>query len=204
MALAPIEISESIRELPLSARAARLIDEANDRIEAFMLSDPTVRENFVTCDFTLFDQSLDWIAQHHLLTGNQFCELGSGFGVATMLAAIRGLDSVGIEIDAELAAQSSELAADLQIDAQFFRGSFVPRAMARVMEGAADLEHIQTNEQDVYAEIGLAIDDFDLFFAFPWPGEQSFFEAIFDACGADGALLLTYGGREGMRLVRRV
>jgi hypothetical protein len=48
------------------------------------------------------------------------------------------------------------------------------------------------------------INDFDLFFAFPWPGEHVFFETVFEACTADGALLLTYRGREGMNLTRKV
>ena len=48
------------------------------------------------------------------------------------------------------------------------------------------------------------MNDFDLFFAFPWPGEHVFFEAVFDDSAADGALLLTYRGREGMSLTRKV
>jgi hypothetical protein len=203
MALQRIDIPDSIRQVPLSSSAERLIDEANDRIEAFMLSDQVVRENFVTCDFWLVDQTLEWIGQNHLLAGNRFCELGSGFGVVAMLAAIRGLESVGIEIDSVLAAQSGDLAEDLEIDAQFFRGSFIPREVAGVLEASADIEHIFTNDHDVYEDIGLGMDDFDLLFAFPWPGEQSFFEAMFEQCAADGALLLTYRGRDGTHLLRK-
>ncbi len=92
-----------------------------------MLADQSVIENFVTCDFHLLDQALTWIQQNHLMTGNRFCELGSGFGVATMLAAIRGLEAVGIEIEPVLVEQSSQLAEDLDVDAKFFSGSFIPR-----------------------------------------------------------------------------
>ncbi len=73
-----------------------------------------------------------------------------------------------------------------------------------LVELASEIKHVETQAGDVYEEIGLAMDDFDLFFAFPWPGEYSFFEAIVDACAADGAMLLTYRGREGMHLVRKV
>ena len=203
MTVQPIDIPDSIRAISLSDRSNQLIDDANDRIEAFMLADQLVIENFVTCDFHLLAQSLDWIQANHLLTGNRFCELGSGFGVAAMLAAIRGMESVGIEIESVLVAQSNQLADDLDVAARFFCGSFVPRD-AGVSQLAADIEHVVTDESDVYEEIGLAMDDFDLFFAFPWPGEHPFFEAVLDACAADGAMLLTYRGREGMNLVRKI
>jgi hypothetical protein len=201
--LQPIDIPDSVKSTPHSQRAASLIDDANDRIEAFMLADQSVIENFVTCDFHLVDQALAWIAQNHLLTGNRFCELGSGFGVVAMLATIRGLESVGIEVESVLVDQSNDLADDLDIAAKFFCGSFVPRDIAGLAELAADIKHVETHEDDVYEEIGLAMVDFDLFFAFPWPGEHVFFEAVFEASAADGALLLTYRGREGINLVRK-
>ncbi len=204
MTVQPIEIPDSIKEFPHSQHASNLIDDANDRIEAFMLADQAVIENFVTCDFHLVDQALSWIDQNHLLTGNRFCELGSGFGVAAMLAAIRGMESVGIEIESVLVEQSSDLAADLDVAAKFFCGSFVPRDAAEVLELDREIKHVETHGDDVYEEIGLAMDDFDLFFAFPWPGEHVFFEAVFDACAADGSLLLTYRGRDGMNLARKV
>lgn len=203
MALQPIDVPDSIKNGPLSKRASSLIDDANDRIEAFMLADQKVIENFVTCDFHLVAQALQWIEENHLLTGNRFCELGSGFGVVAMLAAIRGMESVGIEIESVLVEQSNDLAEDLNVPAHFFCGSFVPRG-TEVSEQVSDVQNVVTEEDDVYEEIGLAMDDFDLFFAFPWPGEHTFFEAVFDACAADGSLLLTYRGREGMNLVRKI
>lgn len=203
MTLQPIDVPDSIKGIQHSQGAEQLIDTANERIESFMLADERVIENFVTCDFHLFDQTLDWIQQHHLLTGNRFCELGSGFGVVAMLAARRGMESVGIEIEKVLVEQSSDLADDLNIDATFYCGSFVPRDMADIFELGSDIEHVETDEGDVYQDIGLAMDDFDLFFAFPWPGEHPFFEAVFEACAANGALLLTYRGREGMHLIRK-
>ena len=203
LALQTIEIPDSIKSIPLSVRVNSLIDDANDRLEAFMLSDQEVIENFVNCDFHLAAQALQWIQENHLLTGNRFCELGSGFGVVTMLAAERSMEAVGVEIESVLVNQASDLADDLGVDAKFFQGSFVPRG-AKISEQDSDVQNVVTEEGDVYEEIGLAMDDFDLFFAFPWPGEHTFFEAVFDACAADGALLLTYHGRDGMHLVRKI
>lgn len=204
MTVQSIDIPDSIKQIPHSQHATNLIDDANDRIEAFMLADQAVIENFVTCDFHLVDQALSWIEQNHLPAGNRFCELGSGFGVVAMLAAVRGMESVGIEIEPVLVEQSSDLADDLDVAAKFFRGSFVPRDAVELLEFDREIKHVETYGDDVYDEIGLAMDDFDLFFAFPWPGEHVFFEAVFDAYAADGALLLTYRGRDGMNLVRKV
>lgn len=203
LTLLPIQIPDSLREIPIADTASRLIDDANDRIEAFMLADHEVIENFVTCDFHLLEQALQWLEQNHLLTGNRFCELGSGFGVGAMLASLRGMEAVGIEIESVLVQQSSDLATVLGNAAEFYCGSFVPRDVAGLSQWARDIKNVVTDEGDVYEEIGLAMDDFDLFFAFPWPGEHTFFENVVDACGADGALLLTYRGREGMNLVRK-
>ena len=199
-----IQIPDSISTKPLSSIAEALIDHANDAIEAFMLADQEVIENFVTCDFHLVGQALDWIQQNHLTSGNRFCEWGCGVGVATMLAALKGMEAVGIEIEPSLVEQSAAVAEAKEVDAEFFCGSFVPRHSERVLSIAAEVANVVTDEGEVYEEMGLAIEDFDMFFAFPWPGEHGFFEAVFDDHAAVGSLLLTYRGREGMHLVRKI
>lgn len=203
MTLSSINIPDEINRFPHSPAAAHLIDLANDRIEAFMLADDLVIENFVACDFHLLDQAITWIEQSHLLTGNHFCEFGSGFGVAALLASLRGMDSIGIEIESSLVEQSTSLAEELGLSAKFYCGSFVPRDITGILEIARDVEHVETHEGEVYEEIGLGLDDFDLFFAFPWPGEEQFFEAVFQAGAAVNSLLLSYRGRNGMHLLRK-
>jgi hypothetical protein len=121
-----------------------------------------------------------------------------------MLAAYRGMESIGIEIEPILVEQSSKLANDLNVNVEFYCGSFIPRGIESLEELASDIRHVDTHDDDVFDEIGLSMDDFDLFFAFPWPGEHTFFESVLDARAADGALLLTYRGRDGMNLVRKV
>ncbi|TWU08336.1 methyltransferase domain-containing protein [Stieleria varia] len=204
MPLSPIPIPDSITQLPIPGQTEQLIDTAYERIEAFMLSDQEVIENFVNCDFHLIAQSIEWIFENHLLAGNRFCEWGCGFGVAAMLAAARGMESVGIEIESVLVEQCEDLAELVDNAAEFYCGSFVPRDVPGLTDLAAEMKHVDVQEGDIYDEIGLSINDFDLFFAFPWPGEHEFFEAIFEACAADGALLLTYRGREGTHLLRKV
>jgi len=185
MPLNSIDIPGEISELTHASDAVQLIELATDRIEAFMLDNDSVTENFVRCDFQLLDQSLTWIEQNQLMAGNRFCELGSGFGVAALLASLRGMESIGIEIESYLVDQAGDLADALDLSAEFYCGSFVPRGISS------------------YEEIGLDMDDFDLFFAFPWPGEEHFFESVFEAGAADNSLLLTYRGKDGMHLVRK-
>jgi hypothetical protein len=203
MTLQSIDIPEEIKSFSHSTEAEHLIELATERIEAFMLNTESVSENFVRCDFHLVDQALTWIEQNHLLTGNRFCELGSGFGVAAMLASLHGMESVGIEIESYLVEQAYELAVAVDLPTEFYCGSFVPRGITDIVELGSEVEHVETHEDDVYDEIGLDLDEFDLFFAFPWPGEEHFFESVFEAGAADNSLLLTFRGRDGMHLIRK-
>ena len=203
MPLQPIEIPDEIKDIKHTPEAANLIDVANERIETFMLAEESVSDNFVPCDFHLLDQALTWIKQNHLLTGNRFCEFGAGFGVATLLTSLRGMESVGIEIESNLIDQASGLADDLDLSAKFYCGSFVPRGASATIDLGREVENVDTSEGDIYEEIGLGLDDFDLFFAFPWPGEHHFFEAVFECGAAVNALLLSYRGRDGMHLIRK-
>ncbi len=168
-----------------------------------MLADDSVIEKFIPCDFHLLDQSLTWLEQNYGLAGYRFCELGSGFGVGTLLASVRGIDSIGIEIESVLVKQAIGLAEDLDLPARFYQGNFIPSEISRLLNLTNDVTRRGT-EGEVYDLIGCSFHDFDLFFAFPWPGEQRLIEAVFQAGAADDALLLTYRGCDGMRLARKV
>ena len=204
MTLHSIEVPAHINSLPHTAAAVRVIESGTNKIDAYERSAEPVIHNYVRCDFHLLDQALTWIHDNHLLTGNRFCELGSGFGIAAMLASLHGMTSLGIEIEPFLVDQSRTLAHALDLPTQFYCGSFVPRHIANILELSRDVEHVATDESDVYEEIGMELDEFDLLFAFPWPGEQHFFESVFQQCAAAGSCLLSYRGREGMHLLRKV
>lgn len=203
MTMQPIEVPD-LRRYPIDDDASAMIDAANEAIERFMLRDTSVIENFVTCDFHLVEQSLAWIDEYHLSTGNRFCELGAGFAVAAILAARRGYDAVAIEIEPTLVEQADQLATELESTVTILGGSFVPRSVAAVQRLATEVQNVDTTEDDALSDIDRSLADFDLFFAFPWPGEHGFFETIVDTCGCTGAMLLTYRGREGMFLSRKV
>ena len=203
MPLVKVQIPDSLREISHTTRSEHAIDEAHEAIERFMLADEHFFSNFVNCDFHLVDQAIGWVLQNHMLTGNRFLEYGSGFGAVTILAAIHGMEASGIEIESVLVAEAEKLGQALKVDASFYCGSFVPRGIEGYSDLAVGIEHVDTSEDDVYEQIGFQMDEFDLVFAFPWPGEDEFFESVFEKTAAEGALIMTYNGIEGIHLKRK-
>jgi hypothetical protein len=183
----------------------RLFEEAARRIDQFLLQPKRVANHyFVSSDFRGVDACLDWILQRQLSPGKAFCEWGSGYGIATMLAALRGFDACGLEVQEELVERARRLAADFMISADFVCGSFVPDGGDRLANKLDELAYVDTHSASAYEELGLEIEDFDLFYTFPWPGEERFCELLFQRYAANGALLLSYHGVEGFRLQRKV
>ena len=160
---------------------------------------------FVPSDFELVYRALGRIQAAQLATGRRFLEWGSGIGVVTCLAAQLGFDAVGIEIEPPLVAIAESLAADHDIDVEFACGSFVPqRRRAASSTRPATSPGSAPTGPDGYAELELEPDDFDVIFAYPWPGEEQVIFDLFADCAAVGALLLTYHGQDGLRLQRKV
>ncbi len=202
--LQQIELPNLIDAPPLSREAQALLVEAERRIDEFIhRRERPLIHNFVPSDFRSVDAHLRWIVERQLAAGRAFCEWGSGYGVVTLLAALHEFDACGIEVEAELVEEARQLAEDFDIPAQFAHGSLIPEGGERVAKYLEDVANIDIDSHDGYDELGLDVDDFDLFFAFPWPGEERFWEQLFDKYAADGALLLTYHGVEDFRLQRR-
>ena len=203
MPLAKIPVPADLNKRPFNQPSENAIDQAHEAIERFMLADDYFFDNFVNCDFHLVDQAISWIVENHLLAGNRFLEFGSGFGAVTILASIHGMTASGIEIEQPLVDQANSLADQLQVDADFYCGSFIPRDIDGYANLAAEVQHVDTSAGDVYDQMGVNVDDFDMMFAFPWPGENGFFESVFERTAAQGALFLTYNGIEGIHLHRK-
>jgi hypothetical protein len=203
--LRSIELPDFHHAVDAASTAGRLLAEANLRIDQFI-----ARRNaagwvgFVPSDFVMVDACLEWIVDSGVASGNRFCEWGSGYGVVTMLAGLREFNAFGIEVDAELVDEARRLADDFGIPAEFAHGSMIPDGQHRLLKFLDDFAHVETDSASGYDELELAPDDFDLIFTFPWPGEETFAEKLFDRCAADGALLLTYHGINDLRLQRRV
>ena len=203
MPIQTIDIPSSIRSISLSDRVSEIIDAANDRIEAFLLANDLECDDFIPCDFHLFAQALDWILESDLPAPRRFCELGSGLGTVVAVAAERGLDSTGIEIGAELVEHANLFIREFNVDAKFYRASFVPRDAQRRSDVFTKFAAVDSDVAAVGDGEIPALSDFDLLFAYPWPHQQTLFEALLETYGDEGSLLLTYQGQKGMRLHRK-
>jgi hypothetical protein len=206
VALVEIPLPEATTPLPRDVAA--FLAEVDDRIDRFMRNHPTWGSGFVPSDFVTVYHALRAIADSNLTTGRHFCEWGSGFGVVAMLAEMVGFRACGIEIDRDLVDEAHELASEFELAAEFIHGSFIPRGSEACAEEAyadndAGVVWLVTETDEAYEELGLDPDDFDILFAYPWPGEEDVIDRLFDRCASDGTLLLTYGQQNSVRLQRK-
>lgn len=162
---------------------------------------PTV--GFVPSDYQMVYMALATIQRRRLLVGDNFCEWGSGLGVVAGLAALLDYRACGIEIDRLLVEESRELLDEFGLDVQIEQGSLIPFD-DEIVDDLPELTHLVVEEDDAYERLGCGLEDFDLIFFFPWPGEEEFYERIFLRHAANGALLLAYRGIEEVTLKRKV
>jgi hypothetical protein len=202
MSLVPVELPGE--SPPAAPAAAGLIADARARIESFIEShlDRPIHA-FVPSDFPLVYAALCHVAQRRLATGSLLCEWGSGAGVVACLAAMVGFDAHGIEFEADLVELARQLAGAHGVNVEFHQGNFVPHGGQEIAEAVSDFEWLAVGGNDPYEQMELEIDDFDVIFAYPWPGEHRVVERLFERFAADGALLMTYNGEDGIRLFRK-
>jgi hypothetical protein len=134
--------------------------------------------------------------------GLRFLEWGSATGVITIMADLLGFEAYGIELDPELVEIARGLAARFGSGARFAAGSFIPpgyRWTPRTGDGRTGT--IGTGASG-YAELGHALDEFDLVYAYPWDGEEPLMHDLLRARGRTGARLVLHGGAEGVRVYR--
>ena len=131
---------------------------------------------------------------------HSFLELGSGAGVITILADLLGFEAYGIEIEPELVQIARDLAQASDSNATFEEGSFVPvdfRDSVELLDG--DFLTV-TEGADAYGELGMEIADYDLVYAYPWPGEEDWIEELVRREAGLHTALLTYSVSDGFEL----
>jgi hypothetical protein len=192
-----VDVELLLSDEPLPTAVADLIADAQQRVDEFSDRHAATVPAFVPSDFELAYRGLAAIQLQRLATGRRFIEWGSGIGVITCLADRAGFDAVGIEIEPQLVDIAEELA-------EFGRGSFLPPGAEPRLEMPDDVAWLATTGADGYEELEMEPDEFDVVFAYPWPGEEDVIFDVFADCAANGALLLTYHGQEGLRLQRKV
>ncbi len=132
--------------------------------------------------------------------GRAFLELGSGLGIITIIADLLGYDAYGIEIEPRLVDESFRLAESCGSTAVFVEGSFVPPDFQEEVELLnADFDTV-TAGADAYEEMGMAIGDFDLVYAYPWPDEMEWLHSLYHRYAAPHGALLTFSVRDGFVL----
>lgn len=206
----PLETIElSFERTPLPEEVAAFLKEADQRIDDYVTRNADKFNGFVASNYETIYYALREISELNLTAGNSFCEWGSGFGVVASLAAMLEFNSSGIEIGRDLVDGARELVEDFELPVEFVHGSFIPRAGVEQAEQACAESSSQyfwlvTDADDAYEELGVDPDDFDLVFAYPWPGEEIVIDELFEAHAAEGALLLTHDQFDAVRLQRKV
>ncbi len=132
-----------------------------------------------------------------------FLEWGAGFGVATGIAALLGMEAYGVEIEPDLVDTGRQLLSDHGVRAQIVCGSFVPSEF-QDSENLSDLEsRIVLHGEPAYQHMDMDLSDFELVFAYPWPTEVELYLRMFEHGADHGAHLLLASNAEGARLFRK-
>ena len=209
----PIEqIDLQLDESPLPKQVKNFLTEAESRIDKLFDTEKNRKvPRFIPSNAELVYKHLSAIFSGDFCLGNNYCEWGSGYGVGTCLASMLGFNSFGIEIEPSLVTASKALAKKTHIDVTIIESDYMPEGFD-CYEGSGGAELIRpenyvcgTNEHlDVsYEGMEINLDDVDVFFVYPWPGEQEFMLEFFQAIAADGALFLVYLGDDDFVLYRK-
>ena len=200
--LLPLTVDD---QKPLLAECEQLIQYAESVLQVFW--DRWHRkpiEQYVACDFRYVAACISEIIKQELLDGKTFCEWGCGFGIVTGLAWLYGLDAVGIEAEPFLVQQARDLLKKQNIQAEVWQGNFLPRGAEKLATEQADHPSLFHEMPSAYDEHDLAIDDFAMIFAYPWPGEEHFLREVFYRYARHGAVMLMFRGPYQIEVYRKV
>ena len=189
---------------PLPPALCRFLDAGMELTRDFIDSrgsDPIPA--FVPSDYHIVLQALIQLERRGLAHGS-FCEWGCGLGIIAGAASLIGFDACGIEIDPDLVGAGRMFLDRHEIDIPIVRGSLVPEGFEHDEESTEIGFVTVMDGRSAYDELGLEPDDFDLIFAYPWPGEEGLIRRVFDRSAARGALLLCYAGEDGVDLFRKI
>ncbi len=192
--LCPIELPANLIDRLVPDPLQQLLEISESRREAFQdRRESASLEQFVASDHRLVYQTLAWIEQAQLATGRRFIEWGCGFAVNSCLAASLGWDVIAVDVEPELILQASQIVEIWHQPVELHCGNFLPRGA----ESLADDPYLLAlghPAEPIYETAGLDLEDFDVVFVYPWPGERHFIERVFMRFAAHGALLVCYRG----------
>lgn len=134
-------------------------------------------------------------------SAHTFLELGSAMGVITIIADLLGFEAYGIEIEPTLVDTAERLAEEVGSSATFVEGSFVPIDYRDNVDLLESDYMTPTEGADAYSDMGLEIADFDLVYAYPWPGEEDWLIEMVRRHGGERTKLMIYTVRDGYEIV---
>lgn len=202
MALQEIELSLETATVP--HRLEVWIAAARQRIQEYWdhFSKQPLPQ-YIECDFDYVALAIAECVRRELPDGKLFCEWGCGFGIITGIAALLGLDAVGIEAEEFLCQQARELLAKNGIEAEIWRGNFLPTGAKNLAFDEDPLVSLTHAIEPAYDANDMRLSDFAFVFVYPWPGEEHFLRAVFDRFARVGALLLMYRGPFHVEVYRK-
>ncbi len=131
-----------------------------------------------------------------------FLEWGSGLGMVSIMASQLGFEAYGIEAESQLVEHAQGFADQVEANAQFAIGSFIPDEFE--WNPSAGDESIRTviDAPAAYDQFDMNLLDFDLIYAYPWPTEHVLYHNILKQFAKPGTFFLSYDAREGIDLQR--
>ena len=138
------------------------------------------------------------------------CTFGCGFGIAACMASLLGFESYGIEIESEIAEFAEQLAGDHNLPVEILNTSYLPEGYEECEGiGGKDLlppeattsGGVPIDTTPIYD--GLDPDEVDLFFVYPWPGQEGLMMDLFQAVASEDAILLIAHGEREITAYRR-
>lgn len=207
MPLAKVEIPTAVTGTALTPQEQAHVDAARQAVARLERQQPQVIRLLQRSDPSTFCALLNWLRSQERFRTERFCEWGSGIGLITALAALNGLDAIGIEADPTLVSAAQKTYPPTARGPRFAQGSFVPLQVTGRFQvvgtyGATIWEPSPTG--DPYAALNLSCADIDLIYAYPWPREIGLYEALFEHCARAGALLWLFIKGDAPRLVEKI
>lgn len=194
------EIPLPLDPTPIPAEIQELIDEADRRADVFFNAGLGRRyPNYVPCDPKVVYTAMAFLKKEGHIQGDVFCEWGCGFAIAAGTAALMGMKAYGIEIESEIADRARQLTKDLNIPVEIILEDYLPEGFEESEGlGGKDLiapEATTAGSWDLAPMYGdLDPSEVDLFFVYPWPGQEEMMMDLFAAMASHGAIFLIYLG----------
>ena len=178
---------------PKLERLIRAGDEAREEFRTFAKGRHHL---FIPCDHHEAYETLRELRSR----ATTFVELGSGAGIVTIIADALGFEAYGIEMEPWLIERSTDIAEGFGSGATFAEGTFVQPAYQDEVEHLSGDFLTPTDGSYAFDELGLELSDFDLVFAYPWPGDEDWLAELIRRYARADVILLTYGSRDGFQV----